>query len=123
MHPRSTGQEARLRLVGSDNLIDELSSLRQWLGDEPEFRGRVRLEEAPFEAGQMGGLADALSVALASGGALTVLAGSVSVWLRQRRSTLRVTIVSPDGSSQEITATGPAADTLAAKVDPHPTGE
>jgi hypothetical protein len=111
--------EARLELVGGDVGHDELSSLWRWLGDEAEFRGRVRIEEAPVQAGQMGGLAEALTVALTSGGALTVLAGSVSVWLQQRRSTLTVKIVNPDGSAQEITASGPAADTLAAKVDPH----
>ena|SRR2546423_13971817 len=111
--------EARLQLTGGDDAHDELSLLRNWLADEPEFRGRVRLESAPIEAGTMGGLAEALTVALASGGALMVLASSVSVWLQQRRSTLTVKIVNPDGSSQEITASGPAADSLAAKVDPH----
>ena len=114
--------EARLEVSGSDEAHDELILLRNWLTDEPEFRGRVRLESRPIEAGTMGGLAEALTVALASGGALTVLAGSVSVWLRQRRSKVRVTIVNPDGSSQEITASGPAADTIAAKVDPHQHG-
>ena len=114
--------EARLLLTGSDNTHDELGSLREWLSAESEFRGRVRIEEAPIQPGQMGGLAEALTVALASGGALTVLAGSVSVWLQQKRSALTVKIVNPDGSSQEITASGPAADTLAAKVDPHQHG-
>ncbi len=65
--------EARLELVGGDDVHDELSSLRRWLGDEAEFRGRVRIQEAPVEAGQM----------------------------------------------VEITASGPAADRLAARVDPH----
>ena len=111
--------EARLKLNGTDSQQDDLVSLRRWLSDEPEFRGRIRIEDAPLRADQMGGLAEALSVALAGGGSLTVLAGSVSVWLRQKRSALTVTIVNPDGSSQEITASGPAADTLAAKVDPH----
>jgi hypothetical protein len=57
-------------------------------------------------------------VALSGDGALTVLAGSVAVWLRQRRSKLTVTIVNPDGSSQEITASGPAADAIAPNVRP-----
>lgn len=114
--------EARLLVIGSDDVQGELASLRRWLGDEPEFRGRVRFEEAPVRAGQMGGLAEALSVGIASGGALTVLAKSVSVWLRERRSTLTVKIVNPDGSSQEITASGPAAESLAVKVDPHQHG-
>lgn len=113
------GVDVRLEVVGSDNQNDELGSLRHWLGDEPEFRGRVRVVEAPLQPGRMGGLADFLSVAVASGGALTVLARSVSVWLEQRRSNLTVKIVNADGSSQEISAYGPAADTVAEKLDPH----
>jgi Effector Associated Constant Component 1 len=111
--------EARVEVSGADELHDELSSLLNWLAGEDAFRGRVWIASSAIEAGAMGGLAEALTVALESGGALTVLAGSVSVWLRQRRSKLTVKIVNPDGSSQEITASGPAADTLAAKVDPH----
>lgn len=111
--------DVRLELVGSDNQNDELASLWRWLGDEPEFRGRVRIVTAPLEAGRMGGLAEYLSIALAGGGALTVLARSVSVWLEQRRSTLTVKIVNTDGSSQEISASGPAADAIAEKFDPH----
>src|SRR2546430_9669736 len=114
--------EARVLLSGSDDVHDELGSLRRWLSAEPEFGGRVRLEPAPVQPGQMGALADALQVALSGDGALTVLAGSVAVWLRQRRSKLTVKIVNPDGSSQEITATGPAADALAPKIDPHQHG-
>lgn len=111
--------DARVEIVGAQDIHDELASLSRWLGDETEFRGRVRMVRTPVPEGGMGGLVEALSVGLAGGGALTVLAGSVSVWLRQRRSTLTVRIVNEDGSSQEITATGAAADTLATKVDPH----
>ena len=111
--------DARVEVIGTDDQQEELSLLRNWLADEPAFRGRVRLETAPIDDGHMGGLAEALVVALGSGGALTVLAGSVTVWLQQRRSTLTVKIVDPDGGSLEITASGPAADTIAAKVDPH----
>lgn len=111
--------EARLEVIGSSDMQEELGRLRQWLSDEAEFRGRVRVEQAPLQAGQMGGVVEALTVALGSGGALAVLASSVTVWLQQRRSELTVKIVNSDGSSQEITASGPAAETLAAKVDPH----
>lgn len=114
--------EARVLLSGGEDAQDELSSLRQWLADEAEFRGRVRVERAPVEPGHMGAITDALQVALSNEGALTVLAGSVAVWLRQRRSKLTVKIVNEDGSSQEISASGPAADTIARKVDPHQHG-
>ncbi len=111
--------EARLEISGSDDVQAEFGALQRWLADEDEFRGRVKAENAPLRPGQMGGLVEALTVAVASGGALSVLAGSVSVWLQQRRSKLTVKIINPDGSSQEITAQGPAADSIAAKVDPH----
>jgi hypothetical protein len=112
--------DVRVLLSDADDVHDELSSLRTWLSAESEFRGRVRLERAPIQDGQMGALADALQVGLSEGGTLTVLAGSVAVWLRQRRSKLTVKIVNPDGSSQEITASGPAADVIAPKVKPRP---
>ena len=111
--------DARLLLGGDEVTADELYSLRQWLSGEDEFRGRIKLEQAPIQPGEMGAITDALQVALSNEGALTVLAGSVAVWLRQRRSKLTVKIVNEDGSSQEITASGPVADTIGAKVDPH----
>jgi hypothetical protein len=114
--------EARLLLSGDDDTADELYSLRQWLSDEDEFRGRVEFEQAPIRPGEMGAVTDALQVALSNDGALTVLAGSVAVWLRTRRSKLKVKIVNPDGSSQEITASGPVADAIGSKVDPHKHG-
>lgn len=114
--------KARVEVVGAADADGELASLSRWLGAEAEFRGRVQLIRSPPVEGRMGGFADALGVALASGGALTVLASSVSVWLRQRRSTVTVKIVDDDGASREITASGPAADTLAAKIDPHRRG-
>lgn len=112
--------EVRLQLVDSGAALpDELGSLREWLGGEPEFRGRVRIEESLPQTGQMGGgLGEVLAVAVASGGALTVLASSVSVWLEQRRSTVTVKIVHEDGRSQEISASGRAADSLMTKLDP-----
>jgi hypothetical protein len=51
----------------------------------------------------MGSVVDTLAVAVGSGGALTVLANSLSTWLRQpRRSTVRVSVVRPDGTKIEI---------------------
>jgi hypothetical protein len=110
--------EARLELLGGENLPDELDSLHKWLSNQHAFRGRLRIEWRPLQPGQMGGLAEALAVGLGSGGALAMLASSVSVWLQQRRSKLTVKIVNPDGSSHEITASGLAADTLATKFEP-----
>lgn len=114
--------EARITVDGVDDVDGALSSLLQWLTAEDEFRGRLRLDRAPVQPGDMGVLSDALSVAISGEGALTVLAGSIAVWLRQRRSTIKVKIVNADGSVQEISASGPSADAIAAKVEPHKHG-
>lgn len=106
-------------LTGMDRVFEELLLLRRWLLEEPEFRGQVGVEQAPPQPGQMGGEVEALAVALGGGGAVTVLVQSVLAWLRSRQqlSALTVRIVHADGSCQEITASGPAADTIAAEVD------
>jgi hypothetical protein len=80
--------EARLLLSGTDNPHDELSSLRQRLADKPEFRDRVRTEQAPGPGRPDAWVHRSPQRALTCGGTLTVLAGSVSVWLRGRRSQL-----------------------------------
>lgn len=78
--------QARIRVTVGRDIAAEVASLSEWLGREAVFRGRVQLERQPFEPGHMGAIADTLTVALGAGGAVTVLASSVSVWLRQRRS-------------------------------------
>lgn len=109
--------QAQVRVLGVADGHPELMSLREWISNESELRGRVRVDEPEPADGQMGGLAEVLTVALASGGALTVLASSVSVWLQQRRSEISVEIVRPDGSLTRVTASGPAADDVASKLD------
>ncbi len=50
---------------------------------------------APFCAGHMGAVQEAIAVAVGSGGALTVLASALPVWLRQRcgsRVVIEVTV-------------------------------
>ncbi|MER7444521.1 effector-associated constant component EACC1 [Micromonospora avicenniae] len=74
-----------------------LTSLLDWLRREDELRGRVCLEQLPTRPGEMGALADTLVVALGSGGAVAVLAGSLSTWLSQRGTSVEVQITGPDG--------------------------
>src|SRR4051794_25466825 len=97
----------------AEDAHDEQASLRKWLTAEDSLRGRVSARAAPLPSDAMGPVADVLTVALASGGGLTVLAGSVRVWLQSRRSTLTVKVRGPNGRSAEITAAGPAADVVA----------
>ncbi|MGW1677484.1 effector-associated constant component EACC1 [Saccharopolyspora sp. NPDC002376] len=79
----------------------ELLSLYQWLILENELRGQVSLDQPAPEPGQMGALADALVVSLGAGGAVTVLARSLWVWLQQRHSDLTVEI-EDDGSKRRV---------------------
>lgn len=78
--------------TGESNASDELRNLRNWLSDEPELHGLVTAVEQPIAPGHLGGVFGTLSVAVASGGALTVLASSVIVWLRQRTSDITLDI-------------------------------
>jgi hypothetical protein len=82
----------------------DFTSLTDWLRHEVELRGRVRPVSAPPGRGELGTLADVLAIAVGSGGALTVLANSLSVWLRQpHRSTVHISVVKADGTKIEIT--------------------
>ncbi|MEU0502025.1 hypothetical protein [Nocardia sp. NPDC005998] len=105
--------DVQLRVAGSHDPHRELVSLRDWTSRESLLRGRVRAEHQPIRPGEMGALEEVLIVALGGGGAATVLARSVSVWLQQRRSELRVEVTTPDGTRVEITGAGPAADQIA----------
>ncbi|MGH3722338.1 MAG: effector-associated constant component EACC1 [Pseudonocardiaceae bacterium] len=81
---------------------DELRSLLDWLRHEDTLRGRVRSVQEPVRPGQMGGVLDALVMALGSDGAGAVLATSVSTWLSQRHTD--VTLTAHDGRTLELDA-------------------
>jgi hypothetical protein len=84
---------------------DGLEELQDWLRHEPEFRGRVTPVDRPPDPGELGTTIDLLSVALGSGGALSVLAASLKGFFAQmRRSDLRIIVKAPDGGSVEIDA-------------------
>ncbi|MEV7232193.1 hypothetical protein AB0M79_35085 [Polymorphospora sp. NPDC051019] len=106
-----------VRLLGRSNF--ELLSLGRWLADEAELRGHVTTRHGSPSEGEMGTVTDVLIVAVASGGALTVLSGSIATWLRQKKSDISVEIAYPDGRVQRITASGPAADVLAEHAIDH----
>jgi Effector Associated Constant Component 1 len=82
----------------------ELAALRDWLMQESPRPGRVTRLEEPPEPGTMGALSDTLQVALASGGAGSVLAGSLATWLTTRRRPVSLRLKRPDGSELEINA-------------------
>ena len=99
---------------GTDELA-ELESLSTWLIGVAALRGAVRLR-SPRHAGEMGGVADVLVVALGSGGAITALAASLGTWLVTRRSHLTIKVTNADGTSVELDvkqAKGDQADVAA----------
>jgi hypothetical protein len=86
---------------------NEVRALLNWLQNEDGFTGRVALRPAQAQPEVMGVAAGAILVTLVSAGGIGALAKSIQVWLVQRRSTLVVEIVEPDGSSMRVSVTGP----------------
>ncbi|MFE0105917.1 hypothetical protein [Streptomyces sp. NPDC059009] len=81
---------------------ESLLALADWLRYEEDLRGKARLEHADVDSGQMGGLPEALVVAVSAGGSATVLARAVVEWVKQRKSDVTVKAVRPTGESFEI---------------------
>ncbi|WP_331742736.1 hypothetical protein OG239_42245 (plasmid) [Streptomyces sp. NBC_00868] len=96
--------ESRVVIEGNDAAVvaSHLHSLSTWLGHEDELRGRIRLVEGQIEADELGGLPEALVVALSAGGAATVLAQALVEWVRQRTLDVTVKVVRASGESLEI---------------------
>jgi hypothetical protein len=78
----------------ADNAGDELALLSEWLRDEEELRGRVKIVHGPVRDTELGPVPELLSVALGAGGAGTVLASSLISWIRTRRTTAKITVES-----------------------------
>ncbi|WP_051837966.1 effector-associated constant component EACC1 [Streptomyces sp. NRRL WC-3742] len=84
-------------MTGGDELR-ETATLWTWLRGERGLAGLVRAESRPPAEGEMGGVTDVLVVALGTGGAGAVLAGSLTAWLRTRRADVSVTVTTDAGS-------------------------
>jgi hypothetical protein len=88
----------RIRLSGADP-IGETAALWEWLRGEEQLRGLVKAVTPPPGEGELGGAVEVLQVALGATGAAGVLARSLTVWLRTRRSDLKVTVTRDDGAT------------------------
>lgn len=97
--------EFRLAVVGPDHDA-AIEDLWQWLHDQDRLGGRVRLDTGAAAPGSMGAaFGDTLAVALGSGGAVTVLAQALIVWLKQPRGVkLRLKVIGADGVTTELDA-------------------
>jgi Effector Associated Constant Component 1 len=98
-----------IRISVTKGDLADLESLDDWLSEEHELAGRVKLAGSAPRDGELGALSESLVVALGSGGAITVvgaaLAGALRTWLAHpRRSDVRVKVRLPDGTSVEIDA-------------------
>jgi hypothetical protein len=80
-------------------------ALREWLVAEPVLRGRVRLVQPAPQPGSLGGVVEALTVALGQGGAATALVSVLVAWIRRRVGDVSVTLTRPDGTSVKVDAT------------------
>lgn len=96
--------EVRISCAGGDRAAG-LESLGDWLRGEPSLAGRLRFSGPAPGEGELGAIADALVVAVGSGGMLSVLASSLKAWLtRPRGSDVRVRIQVDAGRMIEINA-------------------
>jgi hypothetical protein len=100
-----TTVQARISVEGRD--VD-FESLWDWLRNDPDLRGRLKLSAAAPVSDAMGASTDVLiqaGAAMAGAGAMWVaLARSLSVWLVQRRSDLTITVTGPTGRKVTVAA-------------------
>ena len=82
--------DAHIRVTGGTG--EELLDLREWLSSENGLRGRVRIITMPIARTELGSLPELLTVALGAGGAGTILASSVTTWLKTRRTSATITV-------------------------------
>lgn len=95
-------------------------TLYEWLRREDELRGRVGLERSPSRPGEMGDIANIITVAVGSGGLVSVFIGSLSTWLTHRRQETTVKVTFSDGRSIEVSSRGSAdPDSLLRSVLDH----
>lgn len=103
--------------IRTDNDADELRSLLAWMQQDDALRGRVRMQHAPVGSEDMGGLLDALMVALGTSGVAAALSGSLSAWISQRRSDVKFTVTAPNGRTVDVDAKRVDARALANDIE------
>jgi Effector Associated Constant Component 1 len=70
----------------------DLTSLLRWLNEEDSLRGAVELTERESIGDRLGVPVELLTVALGGGGAGSVLASSLKTWLRNQRTSMKLTV-------------------------------
>lgn len=108
--------DVEIAVTGANDPRGELVALRQWLIQADDYRGRVDFAPAEVQDGELGALQELLLAAIAAGG-LDALGQTIAVWLRTRRSDIKVTLRA-DGTVKEVSASGPAATVVAESLFP-----
>ncbi len=91
--------------ISVSNAPDELQHLYRWLRREEDLpASSINIAPRPPGPEDMGALSDVLVVALGAGGAGAVLANSLSVWILNRKSDLKLRF-SGRGGTYELEAT------------------
>jgi hypothetical protein len=91
----------QIRVAGDDE-FGELTALLGQLEAERELQGLARLGRRTAGPEELGGILDAVTVAVGSGGVAAVLAQSLSGWIKSRRPAVRFTITSRTGRTLEL---------------------
>ncbi|WP_280345954.1 effector-associated constant component EACC1 [Nocardia abscessus] len=104
-------------LIHTDGGFEAAQQLLGWLRDEDALRGLVRLAPAPIREGDLGGIAEIVTVTLSGGVTVTALARTLTTWLTHRRSDLSITITRKDGdASVKVTGKRLDADTVLRRI-------
>jgi Effector Associated Constant Component 1 len=88
-----------------ENPADELESLRDWLADTGELKGRVSGVELPPPVGALGPVLDSVLIAMGPGGAAAAFATALVSWLRHRGSSVKIRVELSDGTAVRVDAT------------------
>ncbi|MFF3765610.1 hypothetical protein ACFYYR_16185 [Streptomyces sp. NPDC001922] len=85
-------------------------NLADWLNDDEDLSGAVRLRMAPPARGEQGALAQATELLGAAEPLLSAGVGAVAMWLAERTKSRRVSFraVRPDGAELRVSAGSPA---------------
>lgn len=100
-----------LSLAGESPL--DFESLYEWLRQEEALRGKVQKAPKSLNQHEMGALSDVLIVAVGAGGMLSVVANSLSTWLQNRGTNIRICITSPQSEKTVTIEAGNVKDTEA----------
>ncbi|MEU6787001.1 hypothetical protein ABZ912_48105 [Nonomuraea angiospora] len=94
--------DARITIIkqdGHDGQLGHLESLSDWLSYESELHGRIRKSALPPRVNELGGIVDAIVVALGSGTTASALALALKTWLAQpRKSDVTIRVEAGDKS-------------------------